>query len=64
VGGFHFFEVGVWDEDEVLRFWGPSNPIHVSHSALNLQKTHEFFDAPCKKLSTIMDENGHQKMTY
>jgi len=59
VARFHFSGIGVWDEDQVLRFWGPSNPTHVSHSALNLQKTNEFIEAPCNRLFTIMGENGH-----
>jgi FkbM family methyltransferase len=57
---YHFFDYGVWDNDEmVIFFFAPRDPLHVSHSALNLQKTEQFFDAPCKRLSTIMRENGH-----
>jgi FkbM family methyltransferase len=56
---YHFFDYGLWDNDEIVRFFAPRNPSHVSHSALNLQKTEQFFDAPCKRLSTIMRENEH-----
>jgi FkbM family methyltransferase len=56
---YHFFDYGLWDNDEMVRFFAPRDPLHVSHSALNLQKTEHFFDAPCKRLSTIMRENGH-----
>jgi FkbM family methyltransferase len=56
---YHFFDYGVWDNDEMVRFFAPSDSLHVSHSALNLQKTDNFFDAPCKRLSSIMRENGH-----
>jgi len=56
---FHFFDYGVWHKDETVRFFAPRNASHVSHSALNLQKTAQFFDAPSKRLSTIMRELGH-----
>lgn len=59
---FHFSDVGLWDKEEVLRFYAPSNPQHVSHSALNLQKTNSFFEAKCKRLSTLMKENSHQRI--
>jgi FkbM family methyltransferase len=62
VNQFHFFDVGLWDKNEVVRFYAPANPSHISHSVLNLQGTNEFFEAQCKRLSTIMSENGHQKI--
>jgi len=60
--GFRFFPVGLWDRDEVLRFHAPSNPEHVSHSVLNLQRTDEFFEAECRSLPSLMRENGHQRI--
>jgi FkbM family methyltransferase len=59
---FHFLDVGLWDRDEVIRFYAPADPAHVSHSALNLQRTSTFFEAPVKKLSTIMREHRHTKL--
>jgi FkbM family methyltransferase len=59
---FHFLDVGLWDRDEVLKFYAPADPAHVSHSALNLQHTSEFFEAPVKRLSTLMREHGHTKL--
>jgi len=59
---FHFLDVGLWDRDEAIRFYAPVDPTHVSHSALNLQHTSEFFEAPAKKLSSIMREHGHAKL--
>ena len=56
---YYFFDYGVWGYDEEVRFFAPRDPSHVSHSALNLQKTERYFDARCKRLSTIMQENGH-----
>jgi FkbM family methyltransferase len=60
---FHFLDVGLWDCDDVIRFYAPADPTHVSHSALNLQRTSEFFEAPVKKLSTIMREHGHKRLS-
>ena len=58
-GKIRFFPVGVWSHNEVKRFYTPKDPAHVSHSILNLQKTEAYFDAPCKKIRTLMEENGH-----
>jgi FkbM family methyltransferase len=57
-----FSPIGVWDQDEILRFYAPKNPLHVSHSVLNLQGTDKFFEASCKKLRSIMQENGHDRI--
>lgn len=59
---FHFYEVGLWSEDKRLKFFAPKNPNHVSHSVVNLQKTDNFFEAACKKISTIMQKIGHSKI--
>jgi FkbM family methyltransferase len=55
--------VGLWDTNEVVRFYAPANPQNVSHSALNLQKTDDYFEAPCKRLNTLLAENGHERIT-
>jgi len=55
--------VGLWDTDEVVRFYAPANPQNVSHSALNLQKTDTYFEAPCKRLRTLLADNGHEHIT-
>jgi len=62
VNKFHFFEVGLWDKNEIQKFYAPSNPADVSHSIVNLQRTSEFFEAQCKRLSTIMFENDHHRI--
>ncbi|MDH3589549.1 MAG: FkbM family methyltransferase [Gammaproteobacteria bacterium] len=56
----HFFPIGLWNENSVLRFYAPANSDHVSHSIVNLQKTEEYFEADCRRLSYIMKENGHK----
>ncbi|HWK49396.1 MAG TPA: FkbM family methyltransferase, partial [Steroidobacter sp.] len=59
---FHFHPLGVWDRDELLRFYAPSNPAHVSHSVMNLQQTDSYFEAPCRSLTSLMEELGHARI--
>lgn len=59
---FHFHPVGLWERDEQLRFYAPSNPKHVSHSVMNLQQTDSFFEAPCRSLTSLMNELGHARI--
>lgn len=56
---FHLRPVGLWSEDATLRFYAPRDPTHVSHSALNLQRTDDYFEAPCRSLPSLMRELGH-----
>lgn len=55
---FRFVPVGWWGEDTALRFYGPKNPSHVSHSVLNLQGTSSFFTARVKPVQALMAELG------
>jgi FkbM family methyltransferase len=57
-----FHPVGLWSEDTTLRFFAPRNPAHVSHSIMNLQRTHEFFEAPCRSLPSIMRERRDERI--
>lgn len=59
---FHFLPYGVWSEDAELRFYAPSNPAHVSHSVLNLQRTTQFFTARCLSLRTLMQRLKHDRI--
>lgn len=59
---YHFSEIGLWDKQDVLKFYVPRNPKHVSHSLLNLQKTDEFIQVNVKPLQAIMSENGHTRL--
>lgn len=60
--GFHFFDYGLWSSEANMKFYAPRNPQHVSHSILNLQRTKDFFIAPCKRLSLVMEELGHSRL--
>lgn len=55
---FHFLPVGLWHRDEILRFYAPADPTHVSHSVVNAQGTSTWFDAECWSLAHVMHEVG------
>lgn len=55
----HFENIGLWNKDTTIKFYEPSNEKHVSHSITNLQKTANYIEVEVKKLSTIMEANGH-----
>jgi FkbM family methyltransferase len=56
---FHLLPLGIWSEDAELKFFEPSNPAHVSHSAVNAQGTERFFVASCRSIRTFMNDLGH-----
>lgn len=53
-----FLPVGLANQDAELKFYLPQNPAHVSCSVVNLQKTDQYFTAPCLRLSSIMRQQG------
>jgi FkbM family methyltransferase len=59
---FHFLPFGVWGEEAELQFYAPANPSHVSHSALNIQRTSKFFTAQCLPVRAFMDQLGHDRL--
>jgi FkbM family methyltransferase len=60
---FHFTPVGLWEKDQTIHFHAPANPRWVSHSILNLTKSSGGgFDAPCRRISSLMAERGHQHL--
>ena len=59
---FKFSTCGLWDTDDVLQFYSPANPSHVSHSILNLQNSTTYFEARCQRLSSLMRENEHERL--
>lgn len=62
VDRFHFDPVGLWSEPATLRFYAPQDPMHVSHSVVNLQRTDTYFEAPCLPLAELMEKNGHDEV--
>ena len=57
-----FLPVGLADCDGELKFYMPKDPAHVSCSTVNLQKTAQYFTAPCHRLSTLMARMGDRKV--
>jgi FkbM family methyltransferase len=57
-----FLPVGLWCTSGIVRFYAPANPSHVSHSAVNLQRTTEWFHAPCRTLGEIAAEFNHREI--
>lgn len=53
---FRFVPTGWWDEAGSLKFYAPKDPEHVSHSAVNLQRTESFFEAAVKPIRQHMSE--------
>lgn len=58
---FAFYPIGLWSEDTTLRFFAPENPKNVSHSVLDGGQG-EYFEAPCRRLSSFMREHGHTEL--
>lgn len=56
--GFRFEPVGWWDTDDEIRFYAPRDADHVSHSALNLQRTSDFFIAAVRRVDHLMADLG------
>lgn len=59
---YHFNPVGLWDKEDILRFYAPRNPAHVSHSLLNLQQTSEYIEVKVKTLRQLMREAEHHRL--
>jgi methyltransferase, FkbM family len=58
----HFVPAGLWSEDTTLRFHGPANPEHVSHSVMEEFGSTAYFDAPCRSVPSVMRELGHDRI--
>lgn len=59
---FRFVPVGWWDEEAELRFYAPRDPSHVSHSALNLQRTDSYFTAHVNTPAALAGELNDRKV--
>ena len=59
---FKFLSFGIWDKNEKIKFYAPQNKNHVSHSALNLQKTDSYFVAECFDLLSLMEKLNHRNV--
>jgi FkbM family methyltransferase len=58
----NFHAIGLWDKADTLKFYAPKNEAHVSFSALNLQKTTDYFEAKVDSVKNLMSKLGHLKV--
>ncbi|MCW9014371.1 MAG: FkbM family methyltransferase [Gammaproteobacteria bacterium] len=60
---FRLYEYGLADFDGSISFNPPSNPDHVSHTILDREETNDTsIEVNVKRLKTIMEELGHEKI--
>ncbi len=59
---YHFSDIGLWDREDVLKFFAPRNEQHVSHSLVNLQRTEHYIEVKVRRLADIMRNNCHQRL--
>jgi len=62
IENYKFYDFGLWDKEDVLKFYTPRNPAHVSHSLLNLQNSDEFIEVKVRRLKDVMISLGHSKL--
>jgi len=60
----NFYELGLWDSEDVLKFYKPQNENHVSHSIVNLQKTNDYISVKVNRLSNIMKNLNHNYIDF
>jgi FkbM family methyltransferase len=58
---FVFHPWGLWSEDTTIRFYAPDYG-DSNFSAANIHGTEDFFEAPCRSLTSIMGELGHDRI--
>lgn len=54
----------LWDKEEVLQFFEPVNPSHVSHSITNIQSSGSFIKVQARTLDSLMQEWQHTRVDY
>jgi FkbM family methyltransferase len=59
---WHFEAVGLWDQEEVIRFYFPALRNHGSLSATNAQGTERFVEGQVESLPAIMRRLGHDRL--
>lgn len=58
---FHFNPVGIWPRDETVEFFEPDYG-DQNFSAVDLHQTGKSFGAPCRSVSSLMAEAGHDHL--
>lgn len=57
-----FYDYGLYTEDGTHKFYLPTNSEHVSCSVVNGMKGENYINVSMKKLKTIMNELGHERI--
>ncbi len=61
-GRLAFHQVAVWTHNGVLRMHRAADPAHIALSAVNLQRTRESVDVPCRTVESLRAELGHERI--
>ena len=62
IPGVEFHPIGVWKEDGQIQFYAPATDSHVSHSAVNIQRSEKSFFARVRTISSLMEQLGHSEI--
>ncbi|MEM6264907.1 MAG: FkbM family methyltransferase [Bacteroidota bacterium] len=57
-----FLPIGLWKNNEEMKFYAPAVESKVSHSIMNLQKSEKYFVATVERVSSLMKRLGHQQL--
>lgn len=60
---FHFMQVGLWNKNEVMRFFAPPNDAHVSHSVRAEGMGEKYFDAECITISELLKRTNRPSVS-
>lgn len=54
-----FVEIGVWDQNTILKFFSPQRDDYASHSIYLFKDSTEYIEVPVDRLSNLMTQLGH-----
>lgn len=60
---FTFVPHAVWSADGYLELFAPSNPVYVSYSAVNLQRTEETIRVRSRTVASILEQFGVPRLS-
>jgi len=56
-------QVGLWNKNQLMRFFAPGNQAHVSHSVLSEGMGKEYFEAECITIAELLRRIGEPKVS-
>lgn len=54
-----FYPYGLWSKKEIRKFYAPQNPLYVSHSIYEKNRSKNFFEAQCYTIKNLIEFFGH-----